>query len=336
MIEEVMKAWIWPPGAQPVEIDAGLINHTVGVQVGGRLFMVLQRLNTDIFAPTVHQDIEAITTHLDARGVPTPRLVPTQLGELCHLDEEGGCWRLLTPVGNRTLHKITDPAQARSAGACVARFHRAVSDLDHEFAFTRPGAHDTDQHFSDLRLTLMMGRGHRLYSKVARLADTLIDGWDAWQGPTELPPRIIHGDLKISNVRFQDDQALALIDLDTLARGTLDIELGDAMRSWCNPSGEDVEEPTFDAGVFQAAMQGYAADADWTDQERAAIVPGVERICLELAARFARDAIEESYFGFDPAIGRGEHNLRRARGQAALARSVREQRASLEEVIGRL
>ncbi|MCA9494553.1 MAG: hypothetical protein KC621_31715, partial [Myxococcales bacterium] len=69
-----------------------------------------------------------------------------------------------------------------------------------------------------------------------------------------------------------------------------------------------------------------AGEDGLSDEEWASIVPGVERICTELAARFARDALEERYFGWNPRFGgRGEHNLLRARGQAALARSVRAQ-----------
>ena len=57
-----------------------------------------------------------------------------------------------------------------------------------------------------------------------------------------------------------------------------------------------------------------------TDAEWAALVPGAERIALELSCRFALDALDESYFGWNPRFGgRGEHNLLRARGQAALA-----------------
>lgn len=333
MIDQVMAAWIWPPGAQVIDLEAGLINHTVGIQVNGRLYMVLQRLNTRIFQPIVHEDIEAVTAHLERRGMPTPRLVPTAEGPLWHTDPEGGCWRLLTPIGDRTLQRLTEPAQARTAGACVARWHRAVGDLQHDFAFTRPGAHDTDKHFADLRLSLMTHSSHRLHSAVSRLADDLLDAWDAWSGPTGLPRRVVHGDLKISNLRFQGDEALALIDLDTLANGTLDLELADAMRSWCNPAGEDVRQAEFRLDLFEAAMQGYGSEADWTELERASIGPGIERICLELSARFARDALEESYFGFDPKLGRGEHNLLRARGQAALAASVRSQRSAIEAVL---
>jgi Ser/Thr protein kinase RdoA (MazF antagonist) len=336
-IETVMTAWIWPPGAEPVDVDAGLINHTVGIAVRGRVVAILQRLNTDIFRAELHRDIEAITAHLAEKGLQTPRIVPTATGPLWHTTDDGDVWRVLTPVGDRTLHKIADPADATEAAALVARFHAATADLEHTFHFTRPGAHDTNAHFDRLRTALMLHRGHRLYDDVAALADTLMDAWDAWSGPTEdeLPNRIIHGDLKISNVRFTGSEATALIDLDTLAHGTIDIELGDAMRSWCNPASENTSETAFDAGIFAAAMTGYASVPDvLTPAEWDAIVPGTERICIELAARFAWDALEESYFGFDPAYGgHGEHSLLRARGQASLAASVRGQRSTLDAIV---
>ena len=63
------------------------------------------------------------------------------------------------------------------------------------------------------------------------------------------------------------------------------------------------------------------------DVKEHGIIVGIERISWELAARFAEDALSERYFGFDPKYGgRGEHNLVRARGQAAMARSVRAHR----------
>jgi hypothetical protein len=61
---------------------------------------------------------------------------------------------------------------------------------------------------------------------------------------------------------------------------------------------EDGGSPTFDLDLFAAAMEGYTAGARGvTADEWGAIVPGIERICWELAARFAGDALAESYFG---------------------------------------
>jgi Ser/Thr protein kinase RdoA (MazF antagonist) len=316
-----LTAWAWPD-ATLASADSGLINQTWIVRRAGTPVAVLQRLNTGIFSPAVHEDIRAITTRLAERGVPTPRLIATATG--AHwLDDESGCWRCLSFLGDRTIHKLGDPADAEQAGGLVARFHTALAGFEWTFRSVRPGAHDTPAHMRRLAEAVHAHQAHRLSQEVTALANEIAARWAAWSGPTQLPTRIIHGDLKISNLRFQGDQALALVDLDTMAHGTIDVELGDAMRSWCNTASEDAADAAFDLAIFEAAMRGYASAGRLTGGEWESIVPGVQRIALELSARFARDALEEAYFGFDPAHGgHGEHNLLRARGQLSFARAV--------------
>jgi hypothetical protein len=86
-------------------------------------------------------------------------------------------------------------------------------------------------------------------------------------------------------------------------------------------------------------MAGYfSATAHWiTDAERAAIPTSAERISLELAARFAADALRENYFGWDPDVAptRGDHNLLRAENQLALARNLHEQRDAIRVLLER-
>ena len=329
---DAAKAWDFEENARVAPLGNGLINQTYGVWNGDQLSAILQRLNTDIFSPLVHEDIAAVSRHLAEQGMPTTRLVPTRLGQLWHTDDSG-TWRALTPIGDRTLDKLTQPKDALAAGALVAQFHRATANLDWEFRSVRVGAHDTEAHMAGLNVAVDTLRDHRLWWDTASLWETITAGWVTWTGDTDLPKRVIHGDLKISNLRFTGDQAVALIDLDTLAMGTLDIELGDALRSWCNPAAEDTTAATFELDLFEAAMRGYASQADpsITEREWMAIVPGIERVCWELAARFARDALEERYFGWNPQFGgRGEHNLLRARGQTSLAKSVRKARAKAQ------
>ena len=260
----------------------------------------------------------------------------TGTGELWHVDAEGRSWRAPSWVPGRTLHGVADLTTAREAGAMVARWHEAVSDLDHRFSFSRPGAHDTEAHMAALRDSLDRHPTHRLRDAVAPLADRILRGWDTWSGRMDGPVAISHGDLKISNLRFDDTgHALCLLDLDTMGRLPLDIELGDAWRSWCNPRGEDTAEPDFSVDVFRASARGYLGERDLARETREALPGGIERICLELAARFAADASNETYFGWNPAIGatRGDHNLLRARGQLRLGELVRAQRASLDAVL---
>jgi len=328
-VADVLGAWDWPEPVTPQATSSGLINASwLLLSAQGGTVAVIQRLNTRVFRPIVHEDMAAVTDELRRQGLTAPRLLPTRAGHLW-LDVEGEVWRALSPVGARTIERIGGVAEAFSAAALVGRFHEALSGFDYDFRHVRAGAHDTDGHLRTLQAAVDEHRHHRLHAPVAALADTLAASWTAMRDDAlrALPQRIIHGDLKISNVRFDGTDAVALIDLDTLAHGTLDIELGDALRSWCGTAGEDAANAVFDLDIFGAAMRGYASAAGtWgpTEDEWASIVPGARRIATELAMRFGADALNERYFGWDRARfpAAGEHNLLRAQGQASLASAI--------------
>lgn len=314
-----------PVGASP---DAGLINQTY--VAGDPPRFAVQRLNP-IFSPRVHEDIEAVTAHVAARGLVTPRLVPTDTGALWATDGEGGVWRVMTWIPGRTVHRVDSPALAAEAGGLVARFHHALADLSWSYRSVRAGAHDTVLHMERLAAAAGTAQGDG-----RRIADGILADWASWQGRLDLPEEHAHGDLKISNLRFDaDGRAVCLLDLDTLARLPLDVELGDAWRSWCNPVGEDSVETSFDVATFAAAARAYLSVRPLPAETREALVGGVERIALELASRFCRDAFEDRYFGWDPQRfpSRVAHNLFRAEGQWRLAMSVRRRRAEAERAL---
>jgi Ser/Thr protein kinase RdoA (MazF antagonist) len=331
-------AWSALRGLALRPVEGGLINATF--VAGEPPLWVVQRVNHAIFRPEVHSDIAAVTAHLAARGRATPRLLPTDAGGLCEVTDEGEIWRVMDYLPGLTVHRVDSPARARAAGALVADFHAAVDDLEWDYRHVRPGAHDTVAHVAALATARAAPRTTAPEADAAQtLADAIAADWTTWDGRLDLPLRHAHGDLKISNLRFSaDGRGLCLLDLDTLGRFSLDVELGDAFRSWCNPVGEDANDTTFDLAVFEAAVQGYASARAFTPDERAALVTGVERIALELASRFCRDVFEDRYFGWNAERfpSRVAHNLFRARGQLALARSVRAQRSAAERVVAAL
>jgi len=320
---------------QTVAIDPisdGLINATW--RVGE---FILQRLHP-IFGAAVNQDIAALTPVLSAAGVPVPTLFEADDGawSVCRNND---VWRLLSALPGRTIHRVERPEQVRNAAGVLARFHAALADSDHVFQSVRPGAHDTDAHMNKAALTVAEHPRHRLASAVAPMVEELTQRWrDCPRAPAGQPVRVIHGDLKISNFLFGDDDAVVgLIDLDTMARSTLEIELGDALRSWCNLNGEDAATVAFSVPVFTAAVSGYlsTAGAFVSPSEARSWVPGLERIALELSARFAADALNESYFGWSPDVAptRGDHNLIRAANQLQLARAVAGHRDALQAIV---
>jgi Ser/Thr protein kinase RdoA (MazF antagonist) len=327
------------PGAVLRPLGTGLINQTLLVEGPPRGRFVLQRLHA-IFPPEVNDDIDAVTRHLAARGLVTPRIIPAVDGRNW-ATHDGGTWRALTWVDGVGLDRLATPAQAREAGAVLARFHRAVGDFGHEFRSRRPGVHDTPRHLANLRRALEAHAGHRRYAEVAPLGREILATAAALEPLPAVAGRVVHGDPKAANILFTRDQARAicLVDLDTLARMALPLELGDAFRSWCNPGGEDRTRASFSTELFAAGVAGYADGArDWvTAAEVAAIVPATLTIYVELAARFCADALEESYFGWNPREfpGRSEHNQVRAESQLAAARSLVAQRAAAEAAVRR-
>jgi len=322
---------------QPITpLTGGLINATWAV--GNPPHAVIQRLHT-IFAPEVNEDIQAITAHLRRKTMPTPELLKTRTNALSVVDDAGACWRALSWMEGETIHAIDSLERARIAGALVGRWHRAVDDLEHDFQFTRSGVHDTEAHMRSLEAALEAHPHHRLRDAAAPLMDEVRTLWGRWEGDLNASARICHGDLKISNLRFSGDgQRDCLVDLDTMGHLSLDVELGDAWRSWCNRRGEDLREASFDPEIMKSSMKGYLSERPLSVAERLPLPSGVERICLELSARFLADTLHESYFGWDAnaAPTRGEHNLLRAQGQMRLAASVRDQRLSLERILTQL
>ncbi len=312
--DEVLAAYGFV-GAEIEALSGGLINATYAI----RGVAVIQCLHP-IFGAAVNDDLDAVTTHLAARGLITPRLVRTNDGAPC-VELAGRVWRVLTFVPGDTFHAIADVAMAEAGGELVGRFHRAVADLHHDYAFARAGVHDTALHLERLA-------GHATEAgEGGDLAREILDVAIALPPLPHVPRRHCHGDLKLSNLLFSGGHGVALVDLDTLGLQTLTFELGDAMRSWCNPHGEDAGRVGFDLAIFQAAMRGFrgVAGAIVTPDELRAVVNGLELVCIELAARFCVDVFRDDYFGWDAARfpSRRAHNLVRARGQLALGRAVR-------------
>lgn len=315
--------------------DPGLINHTWSV--GTPPHAILQWVNP-IFDPNIHLDIDAVTGRLADHDLPTPRLLPAVDGGLWKDDPGGGCWRALTYMPGRTLHRLSGPQMAHTSGHLVGRFHAALDGWAYSFRARRRNIHETPARFDELHSALREVTSHALLDPAHGVADELLRRWTSWEGTMDLPRRPCHGDLKVSNLRYDDrGRAHCLVDLDTLGPQRIVDEMGDAWRSWCNPHGED--DPAtcrFDTELFAASVKPWlAAVPHLQDDERRNLVGAIERICLELAARFLTDALRNSYFREDrqrfPEAG--AHNLVRARCQLALAVSARQQRTACEAIV---
>ena len=317
--------------------NSGLINRSWFVRTTDGKPLVLQRVNA-IFAPETNTDIDIVTRHLHSRGLVTPMLVPTRSGALW-LEIGETVWRVLTRIDG-VIHDSTEsPVRAAEAGRILGEFHAALSDLDHHFANARLGVHDTQRHLANLRSALAAQTAHRRHRTIAGLAAEIENLAAELTPQQQVADRIVHGDPKLENIMFDRDteRAVCMIDLDTLTIMPAAIEIGDALRSWCNRAAEDSADADFSIELFEAAVAAYAAATDGLleEAEWRSIPDAAFAIAVELAARFCTDAFEGSYFAWDPRryVSAAEHNEARTRAQLAVAAGMRRERTGMQLLV---
>ncbi len=327
-LRRVLLSWGYREGVLVEPLKGGLINRTWLVSTGNER-LVLQWVNP-IFPPEVTDDMVAVTQHLIAHGVETFRVLPTQSGghvvaAATLFDDAKGSYRLLSYLEG------VPPQESDLGPASIAlgRFHAVLSTLTHTFAQIRD-IHNTPEHVAALQGTLEKHSTHRLMGEVAPLATVCLRELHGLVHHPKLPPRSVHGDPKRENFLLVKGHPV-LLDLDTVGPHSLFGELGDFVRSWCNQEGE------FSLDLFQLFWSHWSRGfgVPLTEGERELLGTAPLVITLELACRFLRDSLEESYFAWDPNSfpSAGAHNIARAKRQLQFALSMIPHRSNMERIV---
>jgi len=280
-----------------VQLTDGAINETYLVETTGGRF-ILQKMNK-IFSPVVMGNLALIQPYVTTSGVLIPKGIDTVDGNPYLLNGGEHWYRALQFVPGKTIHDHVAVPQAESAAALVGSFHASLTTCDDELAIALPNFHDTPHYMERLKQVMWTNEDEEKTKTLEPIATKILDLYkDTYVDLSTLPQRIIHADLKISNILFSDEgEAIALIDMDTVMRASVVVEMGDALRSWCGTAGEDSHEQVFNEEIAQAALVSYREAAVGITEEEFKLIPyGISLLALELAARFITDAYEEVYF----------------------------------------
>ncbi len=318
------------------EFGNGLINQTYLVETGKDRY-VLQKLHP-IFKPAVLADTHNITQYLFNNGLATPLLVKTKNNRLFFKDSQNSYWRMLTYIPGECYERGVGPRKAFSAGQLVGKFHNIFFDYKYNFKHKIKNFYDSASRFNKLKTALKKFKNTWKYKELINLANSIVESYEKLGAKiNSCPDRIIHGDLKINNVRFMKAKAVCLLDLDTLGRNKIAKDIASAARTWCNKADEgDIKNSKFDLKTFEGMLAGYLSTAKFvTKKEIEAIPEMIERVILVLIARFITDAFEEKYFRLNPRQYKNlyEQNKTKALAQLALYKDFVSKRKYINKII---
>ena len=328
----------------------GHINSTYIVTAESGKRYVLQILNTAIFKDPVGvmNNIVTVTDHIrkglaeagedTERG--TMRVVLTKEGANGYTDEEGRFWRAYDFVEGTVCRLTVDsPETFARVGEAFGDFQRRLSDFDaSRLIESIPNFHNTKKRYADFLTAVERDAAGRADSvrdeiqfitdradKCALIVDALACG--------DLPLRVTHNDTKLSNILLDEvtEEAVCIIDLDTVMPGSSLYDFGDSIRTGAASAAED--EPDLDKvhflpEMFKAYAKGFikGTGGALTERELQMLPDGGYIITLEQAIRFLGDYLDgDTYYHTDYP----DHNLVRARTQLKL---VAETEACMEEL----
>ena len=339
-LQEVGKVFRLPGTYLNYEsLQVGIVNRTYKVNYrledGREKSFLVQNVNTYAFRNPIGlmNNIDLVTEHIRARnpGKLSLHFHHTQDRKTYWLDGDN-FWRVMNYVPSITYNATKDPVILCNAGRAFGEFQNQLADFDIKaLVETIPGFHNTRGRYASLDEAIALDAAGRVkdareeiayIQSIRDMACTLTDlGREG-----KLPLRVTHNDTKINNVLFDGNtnEALVVIDLDTVMPGLIGHDFGDAIRFAANFQPEDspeYEKVGIDLEVFRSFAQGFLEKTRTTMTPMELDTLALSCVCLtaELAVRFLDDYLRgDLYF----TTGYPEHNLVRTRNQIALCRDM--------------
>lgn len=331
-------------------IQMGNVNQTYKVNFrlpeGKEKSFLVQNVNTYAFRNPVGlmNNIDKVTEHIRSKKPGKPALhFHHTVDRKTYISDGDNFWRMTNYVPSVTFNSAKDLNVIRNAGRAFGEFQMDLADFDiRELIETIPGFHNTPARYEKLERAVLENQAGRV-SQVGPELDYLMQIRDTacsltrLQQEGKLPLRVTHNDTKINNVLFDEEseEALIVIDLDTVMPGLIGHDFGDAIRF----AGNFVAEDSPDCGqvgvnleVFRAFAQGFLEKTAGTMKPMEIETLGLSPIVMtvEVAVRFLTDYLDgDKYFKtLYP-----EHNLVRTRNQIALARDMLDKKPEMERII---
>jgi len=355
---DYIKNEIFPhfcPGKKILNIktlNSGHINNTFCIETEDITY-VLQQINKNVFKKPleVMSNIITVTEYLKKKIAEnggdvereTLTFIKADNGDYCYISPKGEYFRMYIYISDVTTYQIVEkPEHFRYAAIAFGKFQNMLSDFP---AFK---LHETIENFhhTPLRLAALeraiaedkMGRAKNVAPEIefalkrkpesGILIDAIAKG--------EIPVRVTHNDTKLNNVLIDNktQQAICVIDLDTVMPGSMLYDFGDSIRFGTNPVAEDEPDTSkvvMDMELYKAYTEGFLFELrnSITPNELKLLPLSAKIMTLECGVRFLTDYLEgDTYFKTSHA----DQNLHRARTQFKLVADMEQNMRQMERI----
>ncbi len=340
------------------ELSTGNINSTYHVRYerdGERKNYIVQRINTTVFKQpkklmdNIVRVTDYVRTNIIKKNLSTKRFVlrvfVTKKDQKPYfIDNFGNYWRVYRYIKDSITYDGTDDLTIiERTGQAFGRFQNCLDGFDAKTLYISiPDFHNTVKRYEDFRRVVRRNPCGRAQSVEKEISDILSMKDEACKiqkllDSGELITRVTHNDTKSNNVAFDKntDEALAVLDLDTVMPGAIAYDFGDAIRFIANTVIEDcpdIDKVSLDMQKYEAFAKGFVGEVkdNLTEKEKETLNLGVFTMTAELALRFLTDYLNGDKYFKTRYPG---HNLDRARNQIALAKDVYEKLPQMDEVL---
>ena len=318
---------------------------------------ILQRINNSIF-PNVTglmNNIEYVTEFLkekiQKRGGDIERetlsIIRTADGKNYFETSDGKYFRMYKFIEDTvTYQSIEKKEQFYSCAKAFGKFQKQLADFDvSKLIEIIPDFHNTPKRLETLKKTIsddVCGRKKDVEKEIefALSMGEYADVITSLLGTKEVPLRVTHNDTKLNNVLFdkKTDEAICVIDLDTVMPGSLLYDFGDAIRFGATTAKEDetdLSKVHFDISLFEAYAKGFLEELgdSITKKEKELLPISALLLTYECGIRFLTDYLQgATYFR----IKREHHNLDRCRTQFKLVYEMENALGDMAKIIEKL
>ena len=333
-------------------INNGIINTTYVVKTddkGNINKYLLQKINTSIFTEPfkLMKNIENVTKYIslnDSESKDTINVIKAKNNLPLYVTSDPFShkeyYRVYNYIDNTISYNKSEKTEiVYNTGKAFGHFCKVLRDFPiNDLEETIKDFHDTKKRYDKLIETYKLNpvnRNNRAFKQISEIisreeeCSVLVNLLE----DNKIPYRVTHNDTKVNNVLMDSvtKEPVAVIDLDTVMKGSGLYDYGDGVRSAASNALEDetnLDNVYINMDMFKAYTDGYLSEmAPYLNEEEILnMANSIKIITLELAIRFLDDYLSgDTYFktNYD------DHNLDRCKNQLKLVNDIDEK---LEEM----